>query len=213
MQSRSSSPLESDAVLAARVAVHEAEAWGLLYDRYAPSVFALAAHTLGRAHAEELVQDVFLRLWRTAPQFDPDRGAFRTWFLTGVRNRIWDELRSRSREERLLVAGEVEQLLSEAADPGVDVEELVYRRERGRAVLRALQCLPAEQRRVLVLAYFGGGLSHAAIAEHLGLPLGTVKKRTRLGLQKLRALLGDERTEGHQPVHSLGEGGKAAYEL
>jgi RNA polymerase sigma-70 factor (ECF subfamily) len=92
-------------------------------------------------------------------------------------------------EERLLVAGDVEQLLAETSDPVADVEDAVARRERGTNVLRALRSLPPDQRRVLVLAYFGGGLTQRSIAEYLGWPLGTVKKRTSLGLQKLRALL------------------------
>lgn len=183
---------ESDAFLAARVARGDVEAWSCLYDRYAPPVYAFAAHMLGKDYAEDVVQEAFLRLWRSARTFDPDRGAFATWFYAVVRHRIADELRHRRREERLLVAGDADDLLAEAAIPGVDVEERVSQLERGRAVLRALQSLPPDQRRVLVLAYFGVGLSHRAIADFLGWPLGTVKKRTRLGLQKLRVLLGGE---------------------
>ena len=180
---------ESDDVLAARVADGSAAAWSSLYDRYAPSVYAFAAHMLGRDHAEDVVQDVFLRLWHSAGRFDPERGAFSAWFYTIVRNRIRDELRHRRRDERLLLASDADDLLAETPIPGVDIDEVVVQRERGQAALRALQSLPPDQRRVLVLAYFGAGLTQAAIADYLGCPLGTVKKRTRLGLQKMRALL------------------------
>jgi RNA polymerase sigma-70 factor (ECF subfamily) len=187
----------SDAVLAAGVANGDVAAWSSLYDRYAPSVYAFAAHMLGRDHAEDVVQDAFLRLWHRADRFDPERGSFSAWFYTVVRNRIRDELRHRRREERLLVASDADDLLAETPIPGVDVDEVIAQRERGQAVLRALQSLPPDQRRVLVLAYFGAGLSQASIADYLGCPLGTVKKRTRLGLQKLRNLL--------EPANSPGQ--------
>jgi RNA polymerase sigma-70 factor (ECF subfamily) len=180
-----------DAALAALVAERDLAAWAELYDRYAPSVYALAAHTLGRDNAEEVVQDAFLTLWSKADQFRPERGAFHAWFFAVVRNRVHDELRRRSRRERLAIAGDVDELLAGEADP-LEVEEEIARRERGSAVLMALRSLPPEQRRVVVLAYFGGGLSQSSIAEHLGWPLGTVKKRIRLGLQKLRAVLSEQ---------------------
>lgn len=183
------SPDESDVVLAARVANGDAVAWSSLYDRYAPSVYAFAAHMLGRDHAEDVVQESFLRLWQSAGRFDSERGAFSSWFYAIVRHHIQDELRHRRREERLMVASDADGLLAETPIPGVDVDELVTQRERGHAVLRALQNLPPDQRRVLVLAYFGAGLSQTAIADYLEWPLGTVKKRTRLGLQKLQELL------------------------
>ena len=180
---------DSDSTLVARVADGDPAAWSTLFDRYAPSVHAFAAHMLGRDHAEDVMQEVFLRLWRSAGQFDPERGAFSAWFYAIVRHRIQDELRHRRREERLLVASDADDLLAETPIPGFDVEEVVTQRERGHTVLRALQNLPPDQRRVLVLAYFGAGLTQSAIADYLDWPLGTVKKRTRLGLQKLRAAL------------------------
>jgi RNA polymerase sigma-70 factor, ECF subfamily len=180
---------DNDFELAARVAGGDVDAWAVLYDRYASSVYAFAAHLLGRDHAEDVVQESFIRLWRGAARFDPARGAFSSWFYGIVRHHIQDQLRHRRREERLMVASDADELLAEAPIPGVDVPEAVWRRERGKAVLRALQSLPPDQRRVLVLAYFGVGLSQTAIADYLGWPLGTVKKRTRLGLQKLRHLL------------------------
>jgi RNA polymerase sigma-70 factor (ECF subfamily) len=180
---------DNDEALAARVAKGDAAAWSSLFDRYAPSVYAFAAHMLGRDHAEDVMQEVFLRLWRSAGQFDPERGAFSAWFYAIVRHRIQDELRHRRREERLLVASDADDLLAETPIPGVDIDDVVTQRERGYAVLQALQSLPPDQRRVLVLAYFGAGLTQSAIADYLDWPLGTVKKRTRLGLQKLRTIL------------------------
>ncbi len=146
------------------------------------------------------MQEAFLRLWQRAGRFDPDRGAFSTWFYAVVRHRIQDELRHRRREEVLMVASDADDLLAETPMPGVDAGEAMMRRERGQVVLRALQSLPPEQRRVLVLAYFGMELSQTSIADYLGWPLGTVKKRTRLGLQKLRRLLDSADSTGDRDV-------------
>jgi RNA polymerase sigma-70 factor, ECF subfamily len=189
---------DSDEALAARLRGRDAAALAGLYDRYAAAVHALATHTLGPADAEEVVQDVFLSLWRRAGQFDPQRGAFGAWFMALARHRVLDELRRRGAQQRLRAAVAVEHLLATAAGDGpgaASVEEAVWQRERGAAVLSALRQLPEAQRRVLVLSYFGG-LSHAALAAHLDWPLGTVKKRLRLGLQKLRAALGRYAPQG-----------------
>lgn len=183
-----SPPEPSDETLAARVAQQDMAAFSLLYDRYSRAVFAIAAHTLGAAEAEEIVQEVFMRLWSKAHQFDPARGSFATWFMTIVRNHLKDALRGRTQEQRMLAAEQISQLL---ADPQGDVEEASWQRERGETMLRALQSLPEEQRLVLILAYFSG-LSQSSIAEQLEWPLGTVKKRIRLGLQKLRVFLNEK---------------------
>jgi RNA polymerase sigma-70 factor, ECF subfamily len=183
----------SDEALVARVAQRDARAFEVLYRRYGREVYVLAAHLVGPARGEEVVQEVFTALWRHSRRYDPGRAPFRPWFMTLARNRVIDELR-RCRAERLLVLDPVDDLLAGATDPSADVVEQVTRRAEGDGVVRALGSLPAEQRRVLVLAYFGG-LTHAAIAESLGWPLGTVKKRLRLGLDKLRAEL-DRDVEG-----------------
>jgi RNA polymerase sigma-70 factor, ECF subfamily len=179
----------SDAVLAERVADGDLTAFRLLYDRYARAAYALAAHALGRGDAEEVVQDSFLRLWRKAAQYDPQRGSFNAWFMAIARHGVLDALRRRSAS--LVVADGVEAVLLAAADPSADLEEQGWCAARSARVLHALKELPEEQRRALVLAYFGG-LSHSSIADSLGWPLGTVKKRVRLGLDKLRASLADE---------------------
>lgn len=181
-------PEATDAALMARVAARDVAAFTALYDRHAHVAYALAAHLLGRAEAEEIVQAVFLRVWHKAGQFDPARGPFGAWFLAITRHQALDELRKRGQRRRLIVAEEIDGLLGLVPDHAADVAEQVWVRARGAAALAALETLPAEQRRVLVLAYFGG-LSQATIARELGLPLGTVKKRLRLGLGKLRACL------------------------
>lgn len=182
----------ADEVLAARVAAGDREAFTELYDRYARRVYVLAAHVLGPARAEDVVQNAFLSLWRGAHRFDPGRSAFATWFMAVARHRLLDELRRRTVEQRALAVEPVDQLLAEWPDAAPDVANVVSGRERDDALLRALTTLPAEQRRAIVLAYFGG-LTHVELAAVLGEPLGTAKKRLQLGLHKLRRALEDER--------------------
>lgn len=183
-----SSPELSDEILVEQVKAQDVTAFTLLYDRYAPAVYALSAHLLNPTDAEEVVQEVFLRLWHKANQFDAQTGRFKSWFMTIARNHIWDLLKRRTHEERLLATYKIEQLLTEAADPVDQVTEETWTYQRQDAMLKALQDLPSEQKRAIVMAYFGG-LSQSAIAQELGWPLGTVKKRIRLGLQKLRHFL------------------------
>lgn len=181
-------PEPSDEALVARVAHGDLTAFSLLYDRYDRPVYAMAAHLLGSAEAEEVVQETFLRLWRSAAQFNETRGRFAPWLLAIARHEVLARLRRRTREQHLARAEDIDRLIATAPDHAIDVEEQVWRRERGDLILQALNELPPEQRRVLVLAYFGE-LSQSTIAASLGWPLGTVKKRVRLGLQKLRQAL------------------------
>ena len=175
-----------EARLVERVSRGDVSAFEALYDRYAREVFALAVHAVGRNDAEEIVQDVFVKLWQRAGQFDPARGSFAAWFMTIARHRVFDELKQRRRA--VAVAGAVDDLLEAAPDPGPAPDERASLDERRIAVLAAVKQLPDEQRRALVLAYFGG-LSQSEIAESLGVPLGTVKRRLRLAVDKLRASL------------------------
>jgi RNA polymerase sigma-70 factor (ECF subfamily) len=178
----------SDEWLAVRVAARDVTAFGLVYDRYAQPIFAMAGHMLGVHEAEEAAQEIFMRLWHKASQYDAARGPFSHWFMSIARNHILDKLRARGERFRIVAAEEIDLLLAEAPDPNVDVLEQVWQNQRGDALSTALQRIPSEQRRVIVLAYFGG-MSQSEIATHLAIPLGTVKKRIRLGLQKLRAAL------------------------
>lgn len=182
------SPEPSDEVLVGRVAHGDLTAYSLLYDRCDRPVYAMATHLLGAGEAEEVVQETFLRLWRSAAQFDETRGRFAPWLLAIARHEVLARLRRRTQEQRLALAEDIDRLIATAPDPTIAVEEQVWRRERGDLILQALNELPPEQRRVLVLAYFGE-LSQTTIAASLGWPLGTVKKRVRLGLQKLRQVL------------------------
>lgn len=182
---------DDDNALVIQVARGDVIAFGRLYDRYVRTVYAIAVHLLGTSEAEEAVQEIFLRLWDKAEQFDVTRGSFAGWFMTIARNHAFRELSARSRRQRIEAAEGIDQLLAQIADPKVDVEEQAWILEQGRAALVALNELPVEQRHVLVLAYFSG-LSQSAIARHLDLPLGTIKKRTQLGLQKLRRALARE---------------------
>lgn len=179
---------QSDEALVERVKEQDVAAFTVLYDRYAPAVYALAAHLLNPTEAEEVVQEVFLRLWNKAGQFDAQTGLFKSWFMTIARNQIWDLLKRRTHEQRLLATYEIEQVLSTPIDPVTHIAEEAWTQQRQQAMLQALHDLPPEQKRAIVMAYFGG-FSQSAIAQELGWPLGTVKKRIRLGLQKLRHFL------------------------
>lgn len=189
---RMPTPGLDDNALVLRVAQGDVIAFGLLYDRYVRTVYALAMHLLGASEAEEAVQDIFLRLWNKADQFDGTRGSFAGWFMTIARNHAFRALSVRSRRQRIESAEDIDRLLARKVDPTVDVEEQAWVHVQERAALLALNELPVEQRRVLVLAYFSG-LSQSAIAQHLDVPLGTIKKRTQLGLRKLRQTLARER--------------------
>ncbi|MGH2543427.1 MAG: RNA polymerase sigma factor [Ardenticatenaceae bacterium] len=191
-------PEPSDEALVTLVVERDVEAFRLLYDRYARPVYVMAAHTVGPGDAEAVVQETFLRLWHKAHQFNANQGSFKRWFMTIARNQLIDELKRRNRESTRQAVGEIEQLLESAADPASDPGEMAVRREEEITLRHALQQLPVEQRRALVLAYFGG-LSQSSIARLLDWPLGTVKKRIRLGLQKLRASLVQREEIGEAP--------------
>lgn len=185
----------SDEVLVELVVRRDVDAFVTLYDRYAAPVYAMANYMLGRDEAEEAIQEVFLQLWNRAASYDPRRGPFRPWFMTVARHHILSRLRGRKREQQITVAAaDIDRVLANVPDPNVNLESESALREQSEEVLVALRELPAEQRRVLVLAYFGG-LSQSEIARQLQTPLGTVKKRTKLGLEKLRASLRRSRPE------------------
>ena len=179
----------SDAVLMEAVLRHDQQALEALYDRYARRIFVMAAHLLGPAEAEEVVQETFVRLWTRASQFESKRGTLRTWLMAIARHYALNTLRKRPSADRVAALDEVDRLFEDTADPAPGVETVAWERERSRRALEQLRELPAEQRKVLVLAYFGG-FSQSEIAQALGCPIGTVKTRTRLGLEKLRAGLG-----------------------
>ncbi|MEO8247694.1 MAG: sigma-70 family RNA polymerase sigma factor [Chloroflexota bacterium] len=156
-----------------------------LYDRYRSLCYALAlrvVHDQGRA--EDVVQDAFLAVWRKAGSYTPGRGSVRTWLTSVVRNRAIDIVRAR-RES----TADDEPTLLAIRDPRPPVEEQVALALDAEMVRTVLADLPHEQRHVISLAFFGGH-SHAEIAEETATPLGTVKSRIRLGMQRMRAGLG-----------------------
>jgi RNA polymerase sigma-70 factor, ECF subfamily len=169
-----------------RVAEGDERALAALYDRTSPWVYGLALRILkDPAAAEEVVLDVYLQVWRRAGAFSRERGSPASWLLTIARTRAIDRLRAgtarREREARFEPAFDAP---GDAVDPASEAAE----GERRSIVHRALRSLPAEQKRAIELAYFGG-LTHVEIAERLGEPLGTVKTRIRLGISKLRESL------------------------
>jgi RNA polymerase sigma-70 factor (ECF subfamily) len=161
-----------------------------LYRRHAPLVFSLAARSLDRSAAQEIVQDVFLTVWREATTFDPERGGFRPWMMQIARFRIVNELRRRGRRPNL-DAGSEGQALDDAPDPGPQPVETLWRNYRRSVVQKAFDELPPPQRQALGLAFFEE-LTHEQVADVLQLPLGTAKTRIRAALQKLRGRLGAE---------------------
>jgi len=188
-------PQPSDADLLAWLAAGDPGALTLLYRRYAPVVYSLALRMLGnQQQAEEVVQDVFVKLWRQPQSYDASRGRFINWLLGVTHHRTIDELRSRKRHQLHQVT-EAEQagsegtpILAELPDQAPDLGEQAWLNVQRQAVRAALLALPPEQREALELAYFGG-YTQSEIAAVLHQPLGTIKTRIRLGIQKLRALL------------------------
>jgi RNA polymerase sigma-70 factor (ECF subfamily) len=177
-------PAVSDDALVARLLNRDEDALAILYDRHGRAAFTLARHILRASEpAEEVVQEAFLTLWRRAETYRPERGAVRNWLLRVVRNRAIDVLRARSQEGP--IAPSVEDLPLVAVD---DPEGETIRAVEGRVVREALAELPPEQREVVELAYFGG-LAYPEVATRMAIPLGTVKSRMRLAIERLRALL------------------------
>lgn len=177
----------SDEELMHELALGRQEALGPLHSRYAALIFNLAAQTLDRAAAEEIVQDVFLAVWKKADTFDPARGTFRPWALRIAHLRIINELRRRGR--RPIAAPDPEGLrLMALPDESVPPDEAAWREYRRSAVQDAVAHLPPPQQQALSLAFFDD-LTHEQIATFLNLPLGTAKTRIRAGLQKLRVYL------------------------
>ena len=165
------------------------EAFEVFYDRHGRAAYSLAYRIVGeRAAAEDVTQEAFISIWRSGARFDRARGSVRSWMLSIVRNRAIDALRSRAGKAPKLTFDDdaiLEQRPSEEL-----TEDEAMRRETATEIKGALGELPGEQSKVIELAYFGG-FSQSEISRMLGVPLGTVKGRMRLGLEKIRGELAE----------------------
>jgi RNA polymerase sigma-70 factor (ECF subfamily) len=177
----------SDEELMSHIAAGQQDALAPLHGRYAGLIFGLAARSLDPAAAEDIVQDVFLAVWRKADTFDPERGPVRPWILRIAHLRVANELRRRGRRPAVVPDPEGVHLAA-VPDQTPEPDEATWREYRRAAVQEAVAALPAPQRQALSLAFFED-LSHEQIATFLGLPLGTAKTRIRSGVQRLRLTL------------------------
>ena len=164
----------------------EAQAFEAIYERHSGAAYSLAYRMVGtRAVAEDVTQEAFLNLWRSGAHYDRVRGSVRTWILGIVHHRAIDALRRATVHDKRRTSDEgIEERL--ASPQRTDVE--AARREEAATVREAMGTLPPEQVQVIELAYFGG-FSHSEIAELLNTPIGTIKGRMRLGLDKMRTAL------------------------
>jgi RNA polymerase sigma-70 factor (ECF subfamily) len=177
----------NDVELLKAIAGGDETALAQIYDRYRVILFGLLMRILNnREEAEDVLQEVFLQVWRRAADFDEKRGRPFTWLVTVARSRGIDRLRNLAARERVAIAGarEESEVVSDAATDA-------FRSEQRGLVSTALQQLPEEQQRPLMLAYFDG-LTQSEIATRLDAPLGTVKTRMRTGMMKLRELLANQ---------------------
>lgn len=181
--SSESTELSRDAALVHRLLQRDVSAFEELYDRHSRLVYALVLRVLQQAStAEEVVQDVFLQLWRNSAQFDGSRGPFVPWLLTLARNRALDQLRLKSERQRRR-EDQAEELPVVVATP--DFEGSLDEKRRAKRVRELVASLNPHQKRAIEMAYFEG-LSHSEIANALKEPLGTVKSRIRNGLLRLK---------------------------
>jgi RNA polymerase sigma-70 factor (ECF subfamily) len=183
-----------DVALLGLIAAEHSEALGALYDRYGRLVYTIAIHVVGDGEtAEEITQDVFVRVWEGAGSYRPDMAKVTSWLVSIARHRSIDELRRRGvRPEKDSFSwpeesgAEIANGLPVLEGPEDEVESAL----RNQRVRQAVATLSVDQRTVLGLAYFQG-LSHSEIAERLGQPLGTVKSRIRIAMQKLRDVMAE----------------------
>ena len=176
----------SDAALVVAIGRFHEDALAEVFRRHGGAVFALARRVLGDpGRAEEIVQEVFVRLWNVPERFDPERGSLRSFLLAQTHGRAVDLLRAdTSRREREAREARV------AAEAGYDLEHAVWDLAVAEHVRDAVLLLPADERRAIELAYFGGRTYREA-AQELGEPEGTVKSRIRSGLKRMRTVLAE----------------------
>jgi RNA polymerase sigma-70 factor, ECF subfamily len=166
------------------------EAFEVFYDRHGGAAYSLAYRIVGdRTSAEDVTQEAFLSIWRSGARYDRARGSVRAWTLGIVRNRAIDALRRQAAGRAPKLTFDDEAALEQRPSPDLTDEQALQRDEAQR-LRGALNELPGEQSKVIELAYFGG-FSHSEIAEMLSMPLGTVKGRMRLGIEKIRTQLAE----------------------
>jgi RNA polymerase sigma-70 factor, ECF subfamily len=177
--------LLADADLISLVEKDDPEALATLYDRHSRSAYSLAYRMMGeRQAAEDLIQEVFLKVWRAAESYRSERGTVRTWILSIIRNRSIDQLRSTASRRRTQEKLEASAPRSQPSEAFAET----WRNSRRDHIFQAMKALPSEQSKILELVYFSG-YTHVEIAGLLNIPLGTVKGRLRLGLEKMRGSL------------------------
>jgi RNA polymerase sigma-70 factor (ECF subfamily) len=177
---------ETDLKLVRLIAAGDVRAFEAMYDRHANLVFSLAMRvTRNPRAAEEVTQDAFLTLWRSAANYDGRRGTLKTWLLSVVRNRSIDWLR---RERRHRLDRAIDDVLADRLEAAERTDEQAVAREEASQTRQALLGLPSEQREVIELGYFAG-LTQTEIASKVGIPLGTVKGRQRIALTKMHGAL------------------------
>ena len=188
------SPSVDAAALIARMARGDGEAFSLFYDAFAGMALGLIRRVLRDPGAsEEVLQEVFWQIWREADQYDPRRGRPEAWLLMRAKTRAIDKLRSIRRRERTFVMS-VDEGVAGPGGPGPGPDNAGAAVEDRGLVQTALAQLPSAQRRVIELAFFEG-LTQSEISARLGAPLGTVKTRARLGLERLRDVLAGEKRQ------------------
>jgi len=179
----------ADPELVDLLAIGDARALEVLYDRYSRAVFSFALRMLGdRATAEELVQEVYVRAWQQARRFSEGRGTFITWLLSITHNMAIDEIRRRNRRPQRADSADPVLMLTNVRDDAMPVDEQAVIATVREELLRAMATLPENQRSTIELAYFRG-LTQREIAVLQGEPLGTIKTRMRLAVRKLREYL------------------------
>ncbi|MEE8347090.1 MAG: sigma-70 family RNA polymerase sigma factor [Dehalococcoidia bacterium] len=181
-----------DEELMRRLHYRDVRAFEELFNKFGDLVYSTALRVLRDTQlAEDVSQEIFVRIWRKPESYVAERGRFLTWLISITRNRAVDEIRARGRRQRHETASPEEQERELPADDAIDPALNAQLTEQRRIVRAALAEIPPEQREVIELAYFGG-LTQQEIAERLVQPLGTVKTRIRLGMQKLRSALAAE---------------------
>jgi len=185
-------PEPTDEYLISAICKGEESAIEVLYERYHRYAYSLAYRILRDPVAsEDIVQDAFLSIWRKASSYQAQNGSVQSWIQAIVRHRTIDKIRASAHREYQWTPLQAD---NEQDPPGEqpDVWEQAWQSEQHRIILEVMVQIPSEQRMVIELAYFGG-LTHAEISEQCHIPLGTVKGRMRLGLQKMKSLLAEQR--------------------